>query len=91
MSDEFEHPGAAPIFADHTAVSNPQHYSTPGIDGLECIDVIEALGLPYHLGNVLKYIFRAGRKEGQPKERDLLKARWYLDRYITTRFGSGDK
>lgn len=48
----------------------------------EPIDVIEAWGLGFHLGNVVKYIARAGKK-GAALE-DLRKARWYLDRYITT-------
>lgn len=41
---------------------------------------IEDQQLPYHLGNVIKYIARAGYKGD--KLEDLKKARWYLDRYI---------
>ena len=55
------------------------HYQ---VNGLECIDVIETLGLPYHLGNVLKYLWRAGRKDAAKEIEDLSKARWYLDRHI---------
>jgi len=61
------------------AVSNidhPAHYS----GSIECIDVIEQLGLGFHLGNAMKYIWRAGKK-GSATE-DLKKARWYLDREI---------
>ena len=37
--------------------------------------------LNYHLGSVLKYISRAGRKHNEIK--DLRKAIWYLQRRIT--------
>lgn len=58
-------------------VNHPPHYKAGGI---EAIDVIESFGLGFHLGNVVKYILRAGRK-GYGDE-DLRKARWYLDRRI---------
>lgn len=57
---------------------NPDHYK---VAGLECIDVIEKLKLPFHLANALKYIWRAGRKNSAIE--DIKKARWYLDRYIS--------
>lgn len=44
------------------------------------VQTIEDQQLPYHLGNVIKYIARAGYKGD--KIEDLKKARWYLDRYI---------
>ena len=75
---------AAPVV---DVVNQPPHYKDGGI---ETIDYIEAKGLNYHLGNVVKYVSRAGKK-GQlmsPKQRvqsaivDLEKARWYLDREI---------
>ena len=59
------------------SVTAPAHYTRGGI---ECIDVIEALGLGFHLGNALKYLWRAGHK-GDALE-DLRKARWYLEREI---------
>jgi hypothetical protein len=49
----------------------------------EPIEVIEAWELNFHLGNTIKYISRAGKKEGTTRLSDLLKARWYLDREIT--------
>lgn len=58
-------------------VNHPPHYKTGGI---ETIDFIEAKGLNYHLGNVVKYITRADHK-GNRKE-DLQKALWYLQREI---------
>ena len=58
-------------------VHNPAHYKSGGI---EVIDVIEAFKLNYRLGNVIKYVLRAGRK-GDALQ-DLEKAAWYLDREI---------
>lgn len=57
----------------------PDHYSTED-PTYEPIKVIEAWGLDFSLGNVLKYIARAGRK-GDTLE-DLNKAMWYLHRAI---------
>ena len=34
------------------------------------------------LGNAIKYISRAGKKNPETEIEDLCKARWYLDRYI---------
>lgn len=58
-------------------INHPSHYTRGNI---EVIDFIEDQQLPYHLGNVIKYIARAGHKGD--KLEDLKKARWYLDRYI---------
>jgi hypothetical protein len=58
-------------------VHHPAHY---GSGAYECINVIEAWGLGFRLGNAVKYIARAGRK-GDRLE-DLKKAAWYLQREI---------
>lgn len=58
-------------------INHPSYYTRGKI---EVIDFIEDQQLPYHLGNVIKYIARAGHKGD--KLEDLKKARWYLDRYI---------
>lgn len=68
----------------HDAVNHPSHYTRGKI---EVIDFIEDQQLPYHLGNVIKYIARAGHKGD--KLEDLKKARWYLDRYINEVMGNG--
>lgn len=60
-------------------VSNPAHYTDGGV---ETIDFIEAKGLGYHLGNVVKYISRAGKKGTNNGLEDLKKAQWYLSRAI---------
>lgn len=62
-------------------VNRPPHYTNGGI---EVIDFIEAKGLDYQLGNVVKYISRAGKK-GADIDEDLAKAQWYLNREIAKR------
>lgn len=62
-----------------TPIEHPPYYG--GADNpYEAIKVIEAWGLGFHLGNVVKYIARAGKK-GDAKD-DLKKAAFYLNRLI---------
>lgn len=60
-------------------VNHPPHYM---FGGIEVIDAIEAWGLGFHLGNAVKYIARAGKKDGAVFEEDLAKAAWYINRKI---------
>jgi len=60
-------------------VNNPAHYNTGKI---EVIGFIEDQKLGFHLGNAIKYICRAGRKDPDKTREDLEKAVWYLQRYI---------
>lgn len=69
---------------EEDVINHPSHYTRGKI---EVIDFIEDQQLPYHLGNVIKYIARAGHKGD--KLEDLKKARWYLARYIEL-IGSDD-
>lgn len=62
-------------------VNHPEHYN---IGKIEVIDAIEDWDLDFHLGNVLKYIVRAGVKDPLTYLEDLEKAKWYLDRKIKT-------
>jgi len=60
-------------------VSHPAHYT----DGkIEVIDFIEDKRLGFHLGNAVKYISRAGKKDPNKKIEDLNKAIWYVQRHI---------
>lgn len=68
---------AVPSFLRADPVNHPPHYTAGGI---ETIDFIEAKGLDYNLGNVVKYVSRADQKGN--KLQDLEKARWYLERAI---------
>lgn len=63
------------------AVDHPKHYG--GKDALyEAIKVIEAWKLDFCLGNAVKYISRAGKKDPDKEREDLEKAAWYLARRI---------
>lgn len=57
----------------------PEYYKK---NGIEAIDVIEAYGLGFNLGNVIKYVLRHENKEDALK--DLKKAMYYLEREIKT-------
>ena len=50
-------------------------------NGIEVFDVIESFDLNFNLGNVVKYVCRAGKKD-ECIISDLLKARDYIDREI---------
>lgn len=60
-------------------VNHPAHYA----EGrkFEPIVVIENWELGFHLGNAVKYISRAGRKDPEKKVEDLEKAVWYIERH----------
>lgn len=60
-----------------------EHYC---MNGMEAIDIIEAYGLNFSLGNAVKYILRCGHKGGETDAlRDLEKARAYLTHEIERR------
>jgi len=61
-------------------VNHPPHYQAH--TGFEAIDIIEAWGLNFNLGNALKYIARAGVKDATKRNEDLQKAMWYLSREL---------
>lgn len=69
-------------------VNHPKHYTSGNI---EVIDFIEDKELNFNLGNVVKYVARAGRKKVMGKSletkalEDLKKAQWYIQREIETR------
>jgi hypothetical protein len=63
-------------------VNQPPHYNHAGI---ECIEAIEAALSPeefrgYCKGNIVKYTWREGYKNG---DEDLNKAAWYMERLHT--------
>jgi hypothetical protein len=60
-------------------VNRPSHYT----DGkIEVIDFIEDKKLGFCLGNAVKYISRAGKKDPTKEIEDLNKAKWYIERRI---------
>jgi hypothetical protein len=64
------------------SINHPEHYG--GDNTYEAIKVIEAWELDFSLGNTIKYISRAGKKDKAKEIEDLKKALWYLDRKIKT-------
>ena len=60
-------------------VNHPSHYTD---DKIEVIDFIEDKKLGFCLGNAVKYISRAGKKDPTKEVEDLNKARWYIERRI---------
>lgn len=69
-----KYPGATPT---DEAVHHPSHYG--GADNpFEVIKVIRAWGLAFNLGNSVKYIARAGKKDPAKLVEDLEKAAFYL-------------
>jgi chromosome segregation ATPase len=60
-----------------STVNHPPHYH-PGKH--EVIDVIEAWGLGFSLGNAVKYIARHSLKDDAVT--NLRKARWYIERHL---------
>ncbi len=66
----------------HDPVNHPAHYT----DGqIKVIDFIDDKQLSYCLGNAVKYISRAGKKDPTKTIEDLQKAVWYLNHEIEKR------
>ncbi len=60
-------------------VNHPSHYT----DGkIEVIDFIDDKKLGFCLGNAVKYISRAGKKDPTKEIEDLEKAIWYINHHI---------
>ena len=74
-------------------INHTQHYT---LGKIEVIDFIEDKGLNFNLGNVVKYVARAGHKKSSGKSmdakalEDLKKAQWYLNREISSREAKKD-
>ena len=69
-------------------INHPPHYT---LGKIEVSDFIEDKELNFNLGNVVKYVARAGHKKSSGKSldakalEDLKKAQWYLNREIAAR------
>lgn len=65
----------------NNTVDHPSYYG--GSDNIyEAIKVIDAWDLNFSLGNTIKYISRAGKKNKLKELEDLKKALWYLQHHI---------
>lgn len=58
-----------------SSIDHPSYYKTGGI---EAIDVIHSWELGFDLGNAIKYVSRAGKKDPSKYVEDLEKAKWYI-------------
>lgn len=67
------------LSVDNDPVNKPSHYTDGNI---EVIDYILDKNFGFCLGNVVKYVSRAGKKDPSKKIEDLKKAQWYLNREI---------
>ena len=61
------------------SVDHPSHYNSGKI---EVIEAIEDWKLDFHLGNAVKYVARAGKKNPEKTIEDLEKAIWYINRKV---------
>lgn len=64
---------------ENDPVNHPAHYCDGGI---ETLDYILAKNMDFLLGQVCKYISRAGKKDPEKELEDLEKAQFYLARKI---------
>ncbi len=64
-----------------TQINHPDYYNSGGI---EVSDFIDAHNLNFNRGNIIKYVVRAGRKQGEDAVTALLKAQAYLEREISS-------
>lgn len=60
-------------------VVEPNHYNVEGAG--HCWDIIESLGMGFHDGNAMKYLYRAGLKTPDPRK-DVMKAIQSLTRHL---------
>lgn len=57
-------------------VNHPKHYNDHP-SGVECITITRHMG--FNIGNAIKYLWRAGRKDKDFEIQDLRKAIWYIE------------
>lgn len=65
-----------PIDKVNEQVNHPKHYNSHP-SGIECIDIVRHHN--FNVGNVIKYLWRQGLKEGNSDLQELKKASWYLN------------
>lgn len=70
-------------------VNHPEHYGSAD-DPYEVIKVIEAWGLDFAMGSVVKYVARAGKKDPAKEIEDLEKAAFLLTRRVKELKGTAE-
>ncbi len=56
----------------YESIKNPSHYDHPTLPDLQAYQVAAPFG--YNIGTAMVYLWRAGRKPGEPIVKDLRKA-----------------
>lgn len=64
---------------ENDPVNHPAHY-TSDPSGIECITITQHRN--FCVGNAIKYLWRAGLKDGNSDIQDLKKAIWYINQEI---------
>lgn len=64
-----------PLNIQSDPVNHPKHY-TSDPSGIECIEITRHRN--FNIGNAIKYLWRAGLKDGNSDVQDLQKAVWYI-------------
>lgn len=67
---------AKQILKEMDLINSPTHY-TSHPSGIECITITQHHN--FCVGSAIKYLWRAGLKEGNPSIQDLEKARKYIE------------
>lgn len=75
---------SVPVCDPKESINHPDHYQGK----YECIELIraiygDAVARGFCIGNSYKYRFRAGKKDGESREKDISKAEWYEDYMMT--------
>ena len=64
-------------------INSPAHYATGKIEVIEFLeDKFSGHRFGFHLANAVKYLSRAGKKDGEADLKDFKKAKWYVSRVI---------
>ena len=66
-------------------VDHPSHYKEGGLEAIDVINAYAHIRGSFALGNAVKYILRAGRKDPSKYVEDLKKAIWYLQNEVDWR------
>lgn len=79
---EFKNGSLLEMSTETDKTIKPDYYKIT--TGLECIDIIEGLGLgdEFVLGNAIKYLTRAGKKYGETIDTAIDKTVYYLERFL---------
>ena len=72
------------------AVNHPDHYKEGGFEVIDIINAYSHVRGSFALGNAVKYILRAGKKDPAKYTEDLKKAIWYLQNEVNWRETHGN-